>query len=136
MIARCDQRSPFLRARALHGAEGGPRTFEEDILAHFSNGYVVAAPDAFVLFRPVVATASPEWIVDPSYRFPVAHCDCWHCYLAAGCLRAIVSYVPYLLPFLSFERRGKLKIYDLQRFQQRESNSKISCDVRKNRERS
>lgn len=99
--------SPASIARNVYDTEDCPRTFEEDLQLHLSNGYVHATPDFFVMGRAVLSTATDEEIVNPAITFTEP--DCWHVYLCAGCWQKAFMVMPYFLPLISWERNNKLR---------------------------
>jgi len=92
------------------------RTFAEDLALHFEHGFVFSTPDYFIMGRPVPKDAPAEDIVNPAIVFPRAICDCWHCYLFAGDMAAALAVLPWALPWISFERKNELRIYDMGKF--------------------
>ena len=130
---------PYLRAHAWHEAGGWHWTFEQVIAAHAHNGggQVHITPEVFVLARPVCRAWPEEWICDPQRVAVRADgdgmagggdggdgiagaddgagriADCWHVWLLAGDAQAALRYLPYELPFMSWHRRGKLRVHAL-----------------------
>jgi hypothetical protein len=116
---------PFLRAHAWHEAGGWHWSFEQVIAAHAHNGggQVHITPEVFVLARPVCTAWPEEWICDPQRVAARAdgegiaggddEADCWHVWLLAGDAPAALRYLPYELPFMSWHRRGKLRVHAL-----------------------
>jgi hypothetical protein len=106
--------SPIERAVQWHEASGCVIPFMELVAAHGRHGVVIATPDLFILARRVDATWSNARRDDP---WDVAEDgNCWHVWLLAGDWRKWERYVPFLLPLVSMHRRGKLRIYRLERF--------------------
>lgn len=65
----------------------------------------------FLMGRPIERSASRELISDPTYHFSKP--DTWFVWLAAGappweCLR----HMPYFLPYVGWQRLGRLRFYD------------------------
>ena len=105
-------------ARSVYQSEPCARTFEEDLEAHFCNGFVFSRPDFFVMGRPVVSTANHALIVNPWHRFPSSQCDCWHAYLVAGNVARAFQIVPWPLPLMSYERKNVLRFVKCNRIEQ------------------
>lgn len=102
--------TPYQQARAVYDREPCARSFEEDLVAHLLNGYVISTPEVFLMFRDVLRDADPEVITDPFMTFPVSDfSDCWHVYLAAGDMTQFHRFFPYPLEWVSFERKNRLR---------------------------
>jgi hypothetical protein len=103
------------RARKVYADEESPRALAVDILLHIANpqGWVVSRPDLLILARPVRKDAKPEEILDAGWEFHEA--DCWHIYLVVGNASTAFQYLPFDLPWISFERKNKLRFYELTR---------------------
>lgn len=112
--------TPVERALEVYDKEECPRTFVEDLEAHLLSGYVFSTPGFFVMGRAVSAFADPADIIDPWHVFPVEEHSCWHVYLAAGVnpFGHFLSLAPYPLPYVSWEKRNKLRIHKMSRIQQ------------------
>lgn len=106
--------SPYVSALNHYASDPGPRTLEEDVRLHLIGGYVVGTPWLLALARPVDRRGDPGDIVDPGRSYDTF--DCWHIYLAVGRLEDLVALLPYELPYISFERRGRLIIHETGRF--------------------
>lgn len=106
--------TPYQQAREVWNREHCVRSFEEDLHWHFLNGYVISRPDFFIMGRHVNSKAKPELIVNPSWLFAPAECDCWHVYLFAGDIGPAFGIMPFPLPLVSMERRNDLRIYPLE----------------------
>ena len=105
--------SPYEKARHVYETEPCARTFDEDLRLHLAHGVVISRPDFFVMARPVSTLATPAKIVDPHFQFHAP--DAWHVYLAAGNIPRAWEYLPFHLPWISFERRNVLRFYSLDR---------------------
>jgi hypothetical protein len=106
--------TPFDEALAVYIRHPTKRDFGEDISAHLRNGYVIATPWAFVAFRPVLRDSPEDLILDPTRVFPYA--DTWHVWLAAGdWRRVLLDYLPFPLPWVSWERQFKLRFWRLEK---------------------
>lgn len=104
-------KTPYEQARDVYRSEPCARAFEEDLEAHYINGFVFSRPDFFIMGRPIVKAADPVLIVDPWMRFPSAFADCWHVYLFAGNLARVWDILPWPLPWVAFERKNELRFY-------------------------
>ena len=100
---------PVQRAAEVYHREYCPRTFKDDLEAHLLYGVVVSNDDLFLMARPVSQGDTYERITNPWVTY--ADPDCWHLYLYSGHLRDAFACAPYPLPFVSFERKNKLRIY-------------------------
>jgi hypothetical protein len=103
--------TPYNLAERWHRALGSDWTFAEIIEAHSQRGVIHSTPEVFVLARRVHS----DWY-DDEFRDPFATSatgDCWHVWLLAGDFRAAMAYLPEPLPFVSFHRRGQLRILTL-----------------------
>jgi hypothetical protein len=106
--------SPYLLAAEVYEREPCARTFAEDIIAHLEGGYVVNSPTVFLMFRPVARAGEEEEIVNPWRCFPAP--DCWHVYLASGDSSEFASHFPFPLPWVSFERKNRLRFHRFRHF--------------------
>lgn len=106
--------TPFDASRAVYRREPCARTFESDLWHHFQNGYVLSGPEGFVMGRPVRRDAETSQILNPAVTFEDP--DCWHIWLAAGDWRAMLAgWLPYPLPWFSWERRNRLRFWRAER---------------------
>lgn len=103
--------TPYQRAAAWHHRLRSGWTFEEVIEAHGQMGFIHSTPDVFVMARRVHTLWPESGFSDPNLRD--LHGECWHVWLLAGDFRAAMAYLPEPLPFVSFHRRGKLRILTL-----------------------
>lgn len=103
--------TPYDKARAVYDQEECARTFEEDLVAHLNGGYVINTPEVFGMFRPVRRIWGKRRILNPwdTIDFTVGSADTWHIYLAAGDMSQFMNFLPYALPWISFERKNKLR---------------------------
>ena len=105
--------NPFDQIAELYERFPQPRTFDEDIAAHISTGYVVSTPEFFIMGRAINRDASAEDIGNPWHPFPREHQNCWLVYAYAGYSQNFLTFLPYSLSWVAFQRRGKpLKFYD------------------------
>ena len=112
--------TPFDQIADLYQRWPQPRSFEEDISAHIETGYVVSTPDFFIMGRAVNRGASLEFIADPWRRFARKEQDAWLVYAFAGSSRNFLSFIPYLLRWIGFQRRNHhLKWHDSDKLFQR-----------------
>lgn len=81
-------------------------SFREVLASHLVNGYVFSGPDCFLMGRPV-GSRDPDLWLDFDYRFPLAECDAWLVTAMAGDLKRAASFMPYPLPHLVYQRRGR-----------------------------
>lgn len=107
--------SPYEQAMRVYEQEECKRTFAEDLDLHLRYGYVYSDPRLFIMGRPVCLSGSPADIVNPMVKFSRDHCDCWHVYLAAGDLNHFFEIEPYILPYLSWEKRNVLRVHPRSR---------------------
>ena len=103
--------TPYQRAAAWHHRLRSGWTFEEVIEAHGQMGFIHSTPDVFVMARRVDVDWEPETFSDLEFTAPAG--ECWHVWLLAGDFRAAMAFLPEPLPFVSFHRRGKLRILTL-----------------------
>lgn len=101
---------PVEEAAEVYKREQCARTFREDLEAHLLNGMVISNREFFLMARKVDSQAEPSDIVDPWVN-NFQKFNCWHLYLYAGNMSNAFGSADVRLPFVSFERRNKLKIY-------------------------
>jgi hypothetical protein len=105
------------RAAKVYEREECSGTFRSDLEAHLLNGFAISRPDYFVMGRPVIRSADPRLIVDPWHKFHSSDCDTWHVFLFAGNIARAWAFLPWPLPFMSFERRNRLRFYSMSAIQ-------------------
>lgn len=117
---------PLSQAIAALHAEENRYGLTELVSAHFENGYVFSTPTVFILARPVfvdVELDSGEILNEREILNPRmvwgAGWNAWHVYLFSGDMREGLSYMPFPLEFLSFERKNRLRVYSLNYISQR-----------------
>jgi len=97
--------------------------FRRDLEAHLLQGYVHSTPEAFVMARPVCATAPEVEIVNPWHAFPRERWDAWWIWLAAGDLASLMPLFPYELPCIGWQRcwkgRPNMKFYSMKAIKKR-----------------
>ena len=109
---------PFDRATELYELYDTPRSFDEDLCAHISTGYVVSTPEYFLLGRAVDRFADPALIENPWHKFPREDHNTWLVYLFLGKRRNFLNFVPYSLKWLAWQRRGRsLRFHEFLTFQ-------------------
>jgi hypothetical protein len=101
--------TPVEQAAAVYEREDCARTFKEDLEYHLLNGWVINTPTLFIMARPVERYGPPSLIVDPSHVFE--NPDCWHIYLQAGNVNEVWKFDVHQFPWVSFERRNRLRFY-------------------------
>lgn len=101
------------KVRSLYTASS-PRTFEEDLTAHFAHGYVFSTPEYFLMARPVWHEASQEAINNVWKAFHPVLWDAWYVYAFAlrddqglqGLVKNLLTHMPFYLPLVAWERSG------------------------------
>ena len=106
--------TPVERAKAVYDREPCARSFAEDLEAHLLHGYVLSTPETFVMARPVCSRDPVEMIVDPWVTYDRKDCDAWLIYLFAGDLRPALSWFPYPLPLIGWERKNALRFHGFE----------------------
>ena len=108
--------SPYLQAAILYSNAGDVETrytWNEVITYHLHYAHVLSTPTGFLLARPVISTLTDtHGTLDPLHS-PTSS-DCWHIWAAAGNLPELLSQARlHPLPFVSWNRRQKFRIYSL-----------------------
>ena len=106
--------APIDKVRMLY-TEQSPRTFEEDLSAHFYHGYVFSTPNYFMMIRPVWSGAPQEAINDVWCAFTPSSWDTWYVYAfalrydkgLAGLVKKLLTHMPFYLPLTAWERSGE-----------------------------
>ena len=115
--------SPYSQAKQLYIDQGlGEGDFELDCELHCKfGGYMLATPCEFALVRPVCSQWSvlaqchlEHELALSKYELTKIH-DCWHITCVVGELFYLLDWLPYHLPFISMERKGKYKRYETTR---------------------
>ncbi len=106
--------TPYLRALRWHDALRSDWSFDQVIYAHgyVPTGHVIVTPEVFVMARRV-SSGWPAGAFDELSSWDPAG-DCWHVWLLAGDPRAALKFLPYELPWISYHRRGKLRVLSLE----------------------
>jgi hypothetical protein len=71
-----------------------------------------------VMGRPVCTYGDPRDIVNPWVRWTWKP-DAWLVYLCAGSMTKALTFLPYPLPLIGFERKNVLRWYPLDAFTRR-----------------
>jgi len=103
--------TPFEEALAVYSREPCARTFSEDLEAHLRHGYVINTPECFIMGRKVYRYAQTHHILNPWHNLWESTPNCWHLYLFAGDVRKAFASADVQLPYVSFERRNKIRFY-------------------------
>lgn len=108
--------TPVEQAALVYQTEWCARSFKQDLELHLQHGWVVSSPKFFGMARPVAYwNWSNAEILDPSHN-PDDEKDCWHIWLLAGDVSEALKFLPFHLPYISFERKNVLKMYSFDRF--------------------
>jgi len=102
-----------MQAVRVYETEPCVRTFRQDLELHLLTGYVFSTPEYFIMGRPVNRYAAHSLIIDPLVCFPKEEWNCWHIYVMSGNIALCWDREPLKLPFVSWEKRNKLKIYPM-----------------------
>jgi hypothetical protein len=97
----------------LYGRE---EWFREDLERLLKVGYVHSTPEVFVAARPVPVWWPREMKGDPYHLEEGPGVDCWHIYMLAGDLKKAFTFLPFPLTYLSYERRGKIRLHNFINF--------------------
>lgn len=105
----------FTACRLYHSVGYSTQDAIDDMAWHARHGYVIATPCEYALARPVALQWSEEKICsieennlsEFELTWPL---NCWHVSVAVGELGKLLDYLPYQLPYISYERREKFKI--------------------------
>jgi hypothetical protein len=104
------------KAARIYQLEPCGGTFLSDLEAHLLHGFVFSRPDLFVMLRPVRLMFDADGrvcnkadIIDPwiCHHDP----DCWHVALFAGNAARAWEFLPWDMPWMSFERKNVLRFY-------------------------
>ena len=117
--------SPYKQAKEMYLKAGlSLKDFNNDIHLYAQSGYLYASPDCFALARPV----STEWREDVIKLIELENTlsdndltkslNCWYIAHVIGELSSLLNHIPYDLPFIAMERRGKFKVYDYNKIKQ------------------
>jgi hypothetical protein len=103
--------TPFEQALAVYVQEPCARTFADDLEAHLRYGLVISTPEYFLMARKVIKDAPPREITDSWFYFNQNLANCWHVWLLAGDIRMAFLSADVRLPWVSFEKRNKIRFY-------------------------
>ncbi len=95
----------------VHDRDMGEQ-FVEDHRLHLLHGYVFSTPTLFVMGRPIDRFDDWPRLKDPLVRYPPERENCWWLFLLAGEAREAWRYLPYPLPYIGWERRGKPRFFE------------------------
>jgi hypothetical protein len=101
------------------GDEAGEEMFYNILDLHLLYGYVSATPEYFYMGRPVNKSASYEDLLDISKTYSPDKQNCWCIYFVSGNMEAAWNNLPFYLPYCTFEHKGILKFYVLEKLKQR-----------------
>lgn len=121
--------TPFEQAKKVYESESCRSTFDDDRRAHDMYGFCFSTPLYFIMGRPVISTATPDLIVNPMYNFVLEKCDTWHVFLAAGDLSHAWEVLPWVYPYISFERKNELRFYQLAAMQRLSSKDPVAPPI-------
>ncbi len=90
-------------------------------------GWVLSSPDIFCLARCVFVSMGPtepirvedgsifgeETILGAIYEFLPEHQNCWHIHVLAGDMEKLFTWMPFQLPYVSWEKRGRLRVHNM-----------------------
>ena len=106
--------TPFEQAHDFHAGLRSKWQFHQVIEKHALHGYVVITPTVFWLARRVWHDWPDDRLCD---LYEVAEDgDCWHVWLAAGDWSGWQDWIPTWLPWVSYHRRGQLRVRRLEKF--------------------
>jgi len=111
-------RAPIWTAKEAYEACDPPYSWDTMLEAHLSQGYCCSTPSYFICARPVDKDALPELQLNPTYRFPLQHCNAWFVYMVAGdAIPSLWTVYPHDLPWVMFYRlnSNQLRIYPTER---------------------
>jgi hypothetical protein len=105
--------TPYDQAREWQNHIGSSWHLAHVIAAHGDcGGQVHITPELFVLARPVRREWPDERICDP--QEVATEPDCWHVWLLAGDIAAALRLLPYPLPFMSWHRGDRFRVYRIE----------------------
>jgi hypothetical protein len=114
ILAYCDK-SPAQLGVDFYGED----MFYEILDLHLMFGHVQSTPDYFVMGRPVDKDASYADLIDIRITYPEDKQNSWCCYFLAGNMYKALHSLPFYLPYCTFEHKGNLKFYELEKLKQR-----------------
>ena len=84
--------TPFDQFKAFHGTE-----WPQKLLDYFNHGWVYSSPWCFALVR-----------IEPDLE---TQCNHWFIEYLAGDVKEAIHHLPFYLPYIAFNRKGKTKLY-------------------------
>lgn len=121
----------YQQAHQAYVDNPGNATLQGDFetILSVDNGWVLSSPDIFCLARTVflgVKDGKPipdkddpsrifgeHTIIHPMYEFQPEHINCWHIHVLAGDMEKLFTWMPFRLPYVSWEKRGQLRVHKL-----------------------
>lgn len=84
--------TPFDQFKAFHGT-----AWSQKLLDYLDNGWVYSSPSCFALVQvePDLETKCNHWFID----------------FLAGDVKEAIHHLPFYLPYISFNRRNRTKLY-------------------------
>lgn len=90
-------------------AQHSPLDFSAVVEAHLRVGVVWRGLRSFALVRPVCTKWNDASILDPRLVAGLGIADAWWLYLLAGDWQDAVGHLPAFLPWIGWERHGKMR---------------------------
>ena len=106
----------FREAKRVHAQTPGDANFERDLAGCLINGCVHSVGDVFIAARAVDLDAPPEDVMNPEMFFKEANAWYIHIAVAPRGLGTILALIPFDLPFVAYEHRGRLRYVSIHRF--------------------
>lgn len=110
--------SPLEQLAALYNSQDTVRTLWRDIELHLQHGYLIKTPTYIIMGKPIVRWMSEEEMKDPECEIPEGyedHADAWYIYAFVGSACNFTSFVPYMLPYVAWHKRGTLRYYRINK---------------------
>ena len=108
-------KSPAQLGVDFYGEEGFYRSLD----MHLLFGYVQSTPDYFAMGRPVNKDAPYEDLIDIRITYPDDKQNAWLVFFLAGDMKKALDNLPFYLPYCTFEHKGNVKFYELEKLKQR-----------------
>lgn len=89
--------SPLYHASEFYRAHPNQGNLNDLLNFHLKEGCVVSTPKVFMMARPVCISG-----LDP---------DAWFIEYGSGDMGAMFDLMPFWLPFIAFQRKGRMKVY-------------------------
>jgi hypothetical protein len=87
----------------------------EDLEMHAQQGVVYLSPELCLLARPVSSSMTDAEIIDIQSKDLTYKVDTWMIHIMTGKMAKVINVIPYLLPYVAFQRNGgRLRRYKLQ----------------------